>query len=209
MIDKIQEIYRKGLPFAEFLSTVRSNADRFRFLYEHLAFVRRDTGSSIFPADMRILVLCEPYCGDVVVNLPLIARLAEASGNTNLRIASRDAHQSVADAFPGRGGISRLPTIILLGPDWEVLGYWSERSRSDEAVMSAFTRSDPLPEITLDDGTPAGEFKEWLERRLSVQLPIFCERNWKDVRAELRALAAARPSSSSTLHWRVTLHGVG
>lgn len=58
--------------------------------------------------------------------------------------------------------------------------------------MSNFTRSDPLPEITLDNGRPVGDFARWLERRFERQLPVFFEQNWKDVREELRALANSK-----------------
>jgi hypothetical protein len=141
-----------------------------------------------------------------VLNLPLLARLSEASADVELRVASRNKHRTAADRFPGRGGLSRLPTVVLLDSDFDPIGYWSERSAADHGWMSSFTQKDPLPEITLEDTMPAGDFAPWLDRRLKGQLPIFLERNWKSVRGELRTLAqssraAAQNSSSSISTW--------
>jgi hypothetical protein len=121
---------------------------------------------------------------------PFIARLVEASPGAELRVASHDKHKAAAARFPGRGGVSRIPTVVLLDSRWRVLGYWSERGKSDRAWMSNFIQSDPLPEITLVNGMPVGDFAQWLVRRFTGQLPVFYERNWEDVREELRILAS-------------------
>lgn len=187
--DAIRAIYREGMRFPEYLAAVRANAERFQQIHRRFEFVTFDAGSSIFAPGTRVLVFCEPYCADCVINLPLIARLVDASPDTELRVVSRDEHQAVADRFPGRGGISRLPTVVLLDPEWRAFGYWSERARSDHEWMSSFTRSDPIPAITVANGLPTGDFAHWLERRFASQLPLFYEQHWKDVREELRMLA--------------------
>lgn len=188
--DVIRSIYLDGTGFPEYLAGVRANAKRFQQIHRRLEFIKSDAGSSIFAPGTRILVFCEPYCADCVINLPLITRLVEASADTELRVVSRDRHQAVADQYPGRGGISRLPTVVLLDSEWTAFAYWSERARSDHEWMSNFTRSDPLPEITVANGLPTGDFALWLERRFESQLPLFYEQHWKDVREELRVLAS-------------------
>jgi hypothetical protein len=187
--NELRAIYVEGASYDAYVDSVRANADRFRHIYQRLAFIESHAGSSIFHSGMRVLVFCEPYCADCVINLPLIARLVGASRSAELRVVSRNKHQAVADYFPGRDGMSRLPTVVLLDSQWHLLGYWSERGKADREWMSNFTQLDPLPEITLDDGMPVGDFAQWLERRFEGQLPVFYEQNWKDVREELRALA--------------------
>jgi hypothetical protein len=194
----LHQIYDEAVSFQKYLGCLRANSERFHSIYQRLQFVADDPANMVFRTGTRILILCEPYCADCVINLPLIARLAEASGNSELRVASRDKYRAVAERFPGRGGISRIPTLILFDSNGNLAGYWSERGQSDHEWMSDFTRSDPLPEITLDDGVPTGDFELWLERRFVGQLPIFYEQNWKDVRQELKALADA-PGESRPL----------
>ena len=204
MIDNsLHAIFEEAVSFRDHLASIRANARRFHEVYDRFAHLANDRDSAIFPFGTKVLVLCEAYCGDCVLNLPLIARLVETSQGSELRVASRDEHQAVADRFPGRGGASRVPTVILLDPQWRLVGYWSERGKSDHEWMANFTRTDPLSDITLEGGMPGGAFATWLERRLAGQLPIFFERNWQDVREELRALArsiAPGPKRSSTVY---------
>lgn len=185
----LRTIFEGAVSFREYLAGTRANARQFHEVYKRFADLASDRDSAIFPPGTHVLILCEAYCGDCVLNLPLIARFVEASQGSDLRIASRDRHQDVAEQFPGRGGASRVPTAILLDRQWQLVSYWSERGGSDHAWMASFTRTDPLPDITLEGGMPAGAFAPWLERRLAAQLPIFFERNWRDVRDELGALA--------------------
>ncbi len=192
VISALQAIYVEGASFDAYLAGVRANVSKFHQVYERLRFVASDADSRIFQPGTRILVFCEPYCADCVINLPLIARLASASPGAELRVVSRDMHKAIADQFPGRGGMSRVPTVILLDSQQRLIGYWSERGKSDRKWMENFTRSDPLPEITLDNGLPIGDFAQWLVRRLAGQLPVFFERHWKDVREELRILAHSK-----------------
>lgn len=130
-----------------------------------------------------------------MLNLPLIAVLGAASFGSSIRVASRDAHPEIAARFPGRSGASRLPTVIFLDAGWNILGHWSERSAKDHEWMANFTSRDPLLTIELDKGHPAGAFAPWLDRRLSSQLPVFLDENWKAVRDELVAVAAAQQAS--------------
>lgn len=195
--DSLQAIYGEGLGFDEFLGGMPANAHWFHQVHRRFGFIESDANSCIFQSGTRVLVFCEPYCADCVINLPLIARLVDASPGAELRVTSHDKHKGAAARFPGRGGVSRIPTVVLLDSRWRLLGYWSERGASDREWMLNFTHSDPLPEITLVAGMPVGDFAQWLVRRFEGQLPVFYERNWKDVRDELRALANPRSLSNT------------
>lgn len=189
----VRELFSHAAGFGDYLAAVRANSARFQQVYQRLEFVSCDRRNAIFPRGTHILALCEPYCADCVLNLPLIARLAEASPDTDFRVASRDRHEALAGRFPGRGGVSRVPTVMLFDIQWGFHGHWSERGRADHEWMSNFTRVDPLPDITLEDGLPSGEFAAWLDRRFDGQLPVFYAENWRVVRDELTALASVPP----------------
>jgi hypothetical protein len=193
----IQTIFEQAIPIDDYLAQEQVNRIWFARVREGVQRVADDPASAIFPAHVRLLILSEPYCGDCVLNLPLIAALGAASGSSAIRVASRDAYPEIAARFPGRNGASRLPTVIFLDASWNVLGHWSERSAKDHEWMAHFTSNDPLLTIELDNGHPAGAFASWLERRLSSQLPIFLNDNWKAIRDELVAVAAVREASVS------------
>ncbi len=190
MIQDLETAYAGGLSFEEYCGRVRVHAQAFLDHYNRLAFVGEQAGVSPL-GESYILVLTEDYCIDSVLNLPLIARLAEASPKARLRIAKRDSHPDLAAAFPGRGGESRLPTVIFLSNSGAALGHWSERSRRDQAWMEVFLARDPIPDIVLEDGRPTPTLAAWMARRLTLQQPFFLAESWRVVRDELRATAQA------------------
>jgi len=198
MSGHVEQAYRNGLTFEAYRARMRVHVHAFNDLYGRLAFVREHEAGSAPLAACRILILTEDYCIDSLLNVPLIARLAEASPGTELRIASRDAYARLASCFPGRCGASRLPTVIFLRGPVQVLGYWSERSKSDHAWMTTFQARDPIPALTLDDGHPTGALADWMARRLAAQQPFFETRSWRDVRNELYAIAHADSPPSRT-----------
>lgn len=191
MSGDVEQAYRGGLAFETYRARMRVHVRAFNDLYERLAFVKEHEAGQAPLGDCRILILTEDYCVDSLLNVPLIARLAEASPGAELRITSRDEYAMLARCFPGRGGMSRLPTVIFLRGPMQVLGYWSERSKSDDAWMATFQARDPIPALTLDNGQPTGALADWMERRLAAQRPFFETQSWRDVRNELHAIASA------------------
>jgi hypothetical protein len=187
--DDVLRTYAAAQDFHQYRGRMRVHARAFTDVYERLQFVR-DTEANEAPLGRsRILVLTEDFCIDSVLGLPLIARLAEASPDAELRVASHDAHYRLADKFPARGGISRLPTAIVFNYAGDIMGYWSERSKRDHQWMAAFVAQDPIPEIVLEDGRPVAPLADWMERRLKAQLPYLLSTSWRCARDELAALA--------------------
>lgn len=192
----MEATYRHARPFDVYRSMVRVHGDLFSEHYNMLDFVVKSERGASPLGSARILMLTEDYCIDSVLNVPLVARLSEASPGSELRIASRDEHAELASRFPGRGGVSRLPTVIFLGAPGQALGYWSERSQADHAWMEQFLASDPMPEFALHRGLPTPELSAWMRRRMEAQAPAYRARGWRSVRDELVATLSSAPADA-------------
>lgn len=190
MVSPIADIFAAGIDFAGYRGNLTVHAARFDEVYEKLEFVRHEEAKRAPLGSSRVLVLAEAFCIDAVLNIPLIARLAEASPESVLRFVSRDAHPALAAAHPGRDGQSRVPTVILLNSEGEEQGYWSERSARDHEWMAAFLARDPIPPITLDNGRPTALLADWMTRRFDGQFPFFVSGSWCCVRDELGDIAS-------------------
>ena len=84
------------------------------------------------------LTLTEAWCGDAAQIIPVLQKMAEASGHAELRLILRDEHPDIMDAFLTNGGRS-IPEVILLDArTLEVLGSWGPRpAEVQEMVMAA------------------------------------------------------------------------
>jgi len=85
------------------------------------------------PQRVSVLALAEDWCGDVIANLPIIGRIAEASnGKIDLRILLRDQQpgEQVMNEHLNKGQYKSIPTVIVLDEDFKEVGVWVERPES-------------------------------------------------------------------------------
>lgn len=72
-------------------------------------------------------VITEAWCGDSAQNTPVIAKIAEASPNINLRLLFRDQHPEIIDRFLTNGSRS-IPKLICVNEITQALvGTWGPR----------------------------------------------------------------------------------
>lgn len=73
------------------------------------------------------LVITEGWCGDAAQNVPVIAKMADASDQIDLKLILRDEHTDIIDNYLTNGGRS-IPILVCL--DAETLnevGSWGPR----------------------------------------------------------------------------------
>jgi hypothetical protein len=78
------------------------------------------------------LMLAENWCGDVHRNSPLIAHIAEAMPNCDLRVFFRDQNADLRDTFLNNGYQS-IPVVVFFDKDWNEIGRWIERAHAATA----------------------------------------------------------------------------
>lgn len=76
--------------------------------------------------NLRILTITEDWCGDAMVNNPIIRRIAEAA-NLNIRAVYRDADTDLIDRHLTNGGRS-IPKYLFLNEAGQVIGSWGPRA---------------------------------------------------------------------------------
>jgi hypothetical protein len=123
----LRDRFLGGQEFEEMLASVRKNAELWDAVWRRAAvpdaFVDR---VNALPGAWHLLVLSADWCGDAVNTLPAIARLAEHSANTDLRILERDANVDLMDTH--LTGTSRsIPAVIVLDADYVERGWWGPR----------------------------------------------------------------------------------
>lgn len=180
---------RASLP-DEHRNAMRVHRDAFHTHYERLGFLSGKLAAAPPLPAIEILVLTEDWCIDSVLNLPVLERLVEASPGASLRIADRSRHRALADRFPGRSGVSRVPTFIFLrGPDG-IAGHWSERCRSARTWVEDFAAADPMPPLDFVDGAPSPSLAAWMARRFEAERQRFYDGVWREVAEEISARLA-------------------
>lgn len=90
----------------------------------------------------RLLVLADDWCGDALNTLPVIARLADAAENVEMRIVPRDAYPDIRDRHLTNGSRS-IPVAILLDAEGRARGWWGPRPSRLQALFERALRALP------------------------------------------------------------------
>lgn len=133
------------------------------------------------------LMLAENWCGDVHRNSPLIAHIAEAMPNCDLRVFFRDQNLDLTDCFLNNGYRS-IPVVVFFDKDWNEIGRWIERAHS-ASVKTAAIRAR-----TLDAAPPDKHDAAMAEYRKLVQAEYDVPGGplWRDAAREVQLVLEQR-----------------
>lgn len=137
------ERFLEGLEYQEWFDQIKVNKDRFQQWYDDCRIKEDDVQAlkdlmKLQDGPTKVLALAEEWCPDVVRGMPVIARIAEATG-LDLKVFPRDRHEDIADEFLLRGEFRSIPTFVFFTRDHKYLGHWVERPEKANADMRAIT----------------------------------------------------------------------
>ena len=123
-----KERFAQGLTYAAYKAQMTRNRER---LVANEQTVDLNSDDLAFFAQLarplNVLVLAEDWCGDVIANLPVLARLAAESGRLTIRIFLRDQNLDIMDQYLNNAKHRSIPVFIFFDETFRELGHWIER----------------------------------------------------------------------------------
>ncbi len=131
--------FDQGMSYETYMGQIKVNKARFEDFYNNFSVTAEDTaalkelvGKANGPAKM--LVLGEDWCGDVIRGLPVLARIAEASG-MQMTVFPRDENHDIMNEFLKNGQWMSIPVAVFYTKDHEYISHWIERPDIAEQEM--------------------------------------------------------------------------
>lgn len=122
--------FESGLTYEAFKAQMTRNLDRLTANEERVRIDPADLKAfTNLPQPLKVMVIAEDWCGDVVANLPVLGRLAADSGRLDVRVVLRDSTDLI-DSYLNRGEFKSIPVFIFLDPDFNEIGVFTERPDS-------------------------------------------------------------------------------
>jgi hypothetical protein len=188
------ERFAQGMTYDEFKAQMTRNHERFIANEQGVRLDPADVAAfAALPQPLNVLVLAEDWCADVINNLPVLGRLAQASGKLNLRIFLRDQNLDLMDQYLKDGQFRSIPVFVFFDPQFREIGHFIERPASVTERHAQIRRdlSAQYPEFGPPD-TPIGQLPEEVRTRLSQAIAdrraaVKAQDN-QDVVRELRAI---------------------
>jgi len=124
----------------------------------------------------RILVMTEEWCSDCLMNLPILARLAEAAPAAEIRFFIRKDWPDLRAYFNERD-IYSLPTVQIMDAQFAPLGVWVERPQAAHQRLAQWKADHPEVERTRRRADLTSDQKREMLREASDRLLLEME-NW-------------------------------
>jgi len=179
--------FDRGLTYDAYKDQMTRNRDRLEENEQRVELGEDDLAAfRALPRPVKVVVLAEDWCGDVIANLPVLGRLAEESGKLDVRIFLRDQNDDIMQRYLNKGQFKSIPVFVFFDDDFRELGHWIERPASVTEIR-AKRRKDIFaahPEFGSPDA-PVDQLPEDVRVRLQAELAKMRDETAKFANAEV------------------------
>jgi hypothetical protein len=145
------ERFSAGLAtYQEWIDAIPERPDRFQTHYDEYTPNADDAAAVKALVDahgVKVLTIGEHWCPDVWRGLPVMSRVADATGMEH-RIFFRDQNKDIMAEFLKDGEFESIPVMVFYDGDHNYLGHWIERPAIANEQMGE------IRERIMPDGTP-------------------------------------------------------
>jgi hypothetical protein len=179
--------FDQGLTYDAYKEQMTRNRDRLEENEQRVELGKEDlVAFRALPRPVKVVVLAEDWCGDVLANLPVLGRLAKESGKLDVRIFLRDQNDDIMQRYLNKGQFKSIPVFVFFDDAFRELGHWIERPASVTEVR-AKRRKDIFaahPEFGSPDA-PVDQLAEDVRVRLQAELAKMRDETAKFANAEV------------------------
>lgn len=134
------ERFAQGLTWDEYLRHDAKYRDRYQRNYDQFVLTEDERRElrELFDrpgAPGKVLVLTEGWCPDCFREVPVIVKIAEATG-IEVRVFPRDANLDIMNEFLREGEFQSIPTFVFYTRDHRYVTHWIERSATANEGMA-------------------------------------------------------------------------
>ena len=121
-----QQYFEQSMLMQDYMDNMATHKEASFNVYENFELPADDFAEKLAAANVHILAITEDWCGDAMLNNPIIRKVAEAA-NVEVRTALRDADTDLIDRHLTNGGRA-IPVYLVLNEAGEVVAKWGPRA---------------------------------------------------------------------------------
>ncbi|AOH53315.1 thioredoxin [Peribacillus muralis] len=125
----LNEWFGKGIPAEEFISSMKVHKESLQSIQEHFSISVEDGDffDELKAKELRAIVITEDWCGDAMMNIPILLNIAEAA-NIETRMILRDENLDLMDQYLTNGTARSIPIFIFIDKHGEERAVWGPRA---------------------------------------------------------------------------------
>ena len=179
--------FDQGLTYDAFKAQMTRNRERLEENEKRVDLAKENVAAfRALPRPVKVVVLAEDWCGDVIANLPVLGRLAQESETLDVRIFLRDQNDDIMQRYMNKGQFKSIPVFVFFDEDFRELGHWIERPASVTEIRARRRKEifAAHPEFGSPDA-PVDALPEEVRVRLQGELAKMREDTTKFANAEV------------------------
>jgi hypothetical protein len=189
------ERFAQGMTYDQYKAQMTRNQERFVNNERQVTLEPADLAAwKRLPRPLKVLVLAEDWCGDVIDNLPVLGKLAQESGKADLRIFLRDQNLDIMDQYLNHGEFRSIPVFVFFDDQFRELGRFVERPESVTQRRGKLRQEVFAQHPEIAAGTPMEQLPEEVRRQVMGEMAARREQakptDIREVVSELTAIVA-------------------
>jgi hypothetical protein len=126
---ELKDWFEKGQMPQKYIDSMETHQENLRKVYEHFSVPESEKGNlkQLASQNLKVIVLTEDWCGDAMVNLPILLKMAEAA-NMDVRTLNRDENLELMDQYLTNGTSRAIPIFIFLDSEFNEEAVWGPRA---------------------------------------------------------------------------------
>jgi thiol-disulfide isomerase/thioredoxin len=189
-----KDSFLNGLTWPDYVAQMKVNRERITGLFEEMTLAPDDRqvfaqAVADYGGQLYITAMGEDWCGDAVVILPLVARLAAEVPGVHLRIFVRSVNPDLEDAYAD-DGITSIPVLSFFDADWREVRRWVERSAPAHRRVDSWMAVHPGVEALRHSSDPQDRraYRALMKERLLDMIDWYRGGLWEATLEEWKSL---------------------
>ena len=134
-----KQYFDEAISLTQYMDKMESHKESSFQIYEQFEVPQDDEFIELLKEKKpNILIITEDWCGDAMMNNPILRRIAEAA-DLDVRAVYRDADTDLIDRHLTNGGRS-IPVYLLLNAEGEVEAKWGPRAAPIQEYVMGLTQ---------------------------------------------------------------------
>jgi hypothetical protein len=164
----LNDWFAKGMTFDTYVNSMQVNRDELLSSYEQVTLTDGEVAALAKrrTEPWRVIVLAADWCGDALLCVPIVKRIAESAG-MEMRFLIRDENLELMDQYLTNGTSRSIPIFIFIDEAGKERAVWGPRSPEVQAMVDHMRSGLPPKDDPRFEAEQRAMYKGFRERLLN------------------------------------------
>ncbi|MCA1318476.1 thioredoxin family protein [Bacillus tianshenii] len=158
---KLNDWFDRGLTYGQYVEGMTVNKEEMESIFDKFTLDEEKVGF-LKGRQLRVIVLTEDWCGDALLNNPILMKIADAA-DMDVRFILRDQNLELMDQYLTNGTARSIPIFIFIDQKGEEVAVWGPRAAALQEMVDRVKATLPPADAPDFKEKQAGAFKQLRE----------------------------------------------